>query len=518
MICVSLGRTRHKMMIAEHQSLANRGAELVELRLDWLSHLPDLSRLLQNRPTPVVVTIRRGTDRGLWKGDEEQRQTLLRQAIVSGVEYVDLEEDTAAKIRRYGKTKRIVSHHDFEETPQDLEAIHKRLCKLDPDVVKLVTMAHTPADSIRMLKLVQSATVPTIGFCMGELGIFSRILCGKFGAPFTYATFNKDRVMAPGQLSFEDMQGIYRFNQINSETEVYGVLGDPVSHSMSPLIHNAAFKALGLNKVYVPFRVPKEQLKFTLDLLKGLGIKGYSVTIPHKEAVVARAQNFDGPVEQIGAANTLYTDAAGSWWAANSDYDAALQSLALAGADGVNPPPTAEQFLQGKKVLMLGCGGVARAIGRGVVNSGAILTVCNRTHARAVDLANQLGCQQISWENRGAQFADVLINCTAVGMHPDLDSSPFAENWLREGMVVFDTVYNPEQTLLLKQAKLRNCKTVSGIEMFVRQAAVQFEKFAGQPAPVKVMRDTLRRVISPIKVKPVAPADEGQPGRDDTSK
>jgi 3-dehydroquinate dehydratase/shikimate dehydrogenase len=508
MICVSLGRTRHKMMIAEHQALAKRGAELVELRLDWLSHLPDLSRILDDRPTPVVVTIRRGTDKGLWKGNEDQRQALLRQAIVKGIDYVDLEEDTAVKIRRYGKTKRIISHHNFEETPHDLDVIHNRLCKLDPDIVKIVTMANTPADSIRMLKLVQSATVPTVGFCMGEFGIFSRILCGKFGSPFTYATFNKDRVMAPGQLSFDDMKKIYHFDEIDKNTEIYGVLGDPVAHSMSPQIHNLAFKALGLNKVYVPLRVPKEQLKFTLDLFKSVGVKGYSVTIPHKEAIVARTQNFDGPVSQIGAANTLYTDPEGTWWAANSDYEAALQSLALAGVDEANPNPSPEQFLQGKKVLMLGCGGVARAIGMGVVNSGAILTVCNRTHARAVELSAHLGCQQVTWENRGAQFADVLINCTSVGMHPDLDSSPFAENWLREGMIVFDTIYNPEQTLLLKQAKLRGCKTVTGSEMFVRQAAVQFQKFAGQQAPIELMRTELKRIISPVRVKPPEPPAE----------
>ena len=509
MICVSLGRTRHKMMIAEHQSLAQRGAELVELRLDWLSHLPDMSRLLKERPTPVIVTCRRGQDKGLWKGNEDQRQTLLRAAIISAVEYVDLEEDTARKIPRYGATKRIVSHHDFEETPRDLEAIHARLCKLDPDIVKIVTMANTPADSIRMLKLVKESKVPTVGFCMGELGGFSRILCGKYGAPFTYATFSKDRQMAPGQLSFEDMKRIYRYDQIGPETEVYGVLGDPVGHSMSPLIHNAAFKTLGMNKVYVPFRVPRDLLTTTLEQFKWLGVKGYSVTIPHKEAVVSQAQNFDGPVQQIGAANTLYQDPAGAWWASNSDYDAALQSVALAGADADGKVPTPEEFLAGKKVLILGCGGVARAIGMGVMNCGGALTLTNRTHARAVELAKHLGCQQVSWENRGAQYADVLINCTSVGMHPGINESPFAENWLREGMVVFDTIYNPEQTLFLKQAKLRGCKTVSGVEMFVRQAAVQFQKFTGQPAPLEVMQRKLRRMISAVTVKD---EDEDEPG------
>lgn len=502
MICVSLGRTRHRMMIAEHQALAQRGAQLVELRIDWLSNKPDLTRVLKDRPTPVIVTCRRGQDKGLWKGDEEVRRTLLRSAIADfKVEYVDLEEDAAKAIRRYGPSKRIVSHHDFDETPHDLDAIHNRLSKLDPDIIKIVTMAHTPADAVKVLKLVKESKIPTVGFCMGELGVFSRILCGKFGAPFTYATFNKDRQMAPGQLSFDDMKRIYRYDSIGPDTEVYGVLGDPIAQSMSPLIHNASFKALAMNKVYVPFRVPKDQFVHTLGVFKELGVKGYSVTIPHKEAAVAQAKNYDGPVAQIGAANTLYKDSEGSWWAANSDYDAALQSLADAGADESGQIPSPEEFLSGKKVLILGSGGVARAIGSGVMNCGAALTVCNRTHARAVELAKQLGCQQVSWENRGAQYADVLINCTPVGMHPDVNLSPFQENWFREGMVVFDTIYNPEQTLFLKHAKLRSCKTVSGLDMFVRQAAVQFEKFTGQPAPVEVMRKKLKRLISPVKYK-----------------
>ena len=166
MICVTLGRTRHKMMIAEHQSLAAKGAPLVELRLDWLRNMPDLNRLIKDRPTPVVVTCRRPADGGRWRGAEDQRQMLLRQSIVAGVEYVDLEADTAGQIRRYGKTLRIISHHDFRETPENLEEIHAQLCKLDPDIVKIVTMANSPRDNIPLLKLVAESDVPTIGFCM----------------------------------------------------------------------------------------------------------------------------------------------------------------------------------------------------------------------------------------------------------------------------------------------------------------------------------------------------------------
>ncbi|HAA50445.1 MAG TPA: shikimate dehydrogenase, partial [Planctomycetaceae bacterium] len=209
MICVSIGRTRHKMVLAEHRALAERGAELVELRLDWLSHVPDVNRLIADRPTPVVITCRRRADKGRWSGSEEQRQTALRSAIVGGAEYVDIEDDIAKSVPRYGETRRIVSHHNFDETPDDLEEIHERMCDLDPDIIKLVTMANKPEDSVRLLKLVSSSEIPTIGFCMGELGLTSRLLCGKYGSPFTYATFSSERTLAPGQLSFREMTETY---------------------------------------------------------------------------------------------------------------------------------------------------------------------------------------------------------------------------------------------------------------------------------------------------------------------
>ena len=485
------------MVTLEHQALAQKGAELVEYRLDYLSHLPDLGRLLKDRPTPIVITIRRAEDKGRWRDTEEQRQTLLRQAIVQQVEYVDLEMDIALQIRRYGKTKRIISFHNFRETPEDLADIHAKMTKLDPDIIKLTTMANSPGDMVRMLQLVKQSSVPTAGFCMGEFGTASRILCGKYGSPLTYATFSKDRELAPGQLSFDEMKHLYRFDEINADTQVFGVLGDPLAHSYSPLIHNAAFQHLGMNAVYVPFRVSKDKLQATLRDFDWLDVKGYSVTIPHKEDVIGKADLSDDAVQTIGAANTLWKDAGGQWHATNTDYLAALQTLAI----GLDSEPDNHFVLAGKRVMMLGAGGVAMAIGAGVAKNGGILMLASRTHGRAKELAERLGCQHVLWENRGAQYADVLINCTPVGMHPNVDDSPFADNWMREGMLVFDTIYNPENTLLLKQAKQREAHTISGLEMFIRQAAAQFELFTGQPAPIEHMRETLRQELSPVRLK-----------------
>lgn len=239
MICVSIGRGRHQMMIAEYKLLAEQGAELVELRLDYIRRPVNLSRILEGKPCPVVATVRRPRDGGKWMRSEEDRVMLLRSAIVSGVDYVDLEYDIAGSVPRYGKTQRIVSYHNFDETPSNLREIHKKMQKLDPDIIKIATKANNPIDNIRALRLCRDSSIPTVAFCMGEMGLISRVLCGRFGAPLTYATFNDDRQIAPGQLSFRQMQDDYRYDEITPNTKILGVIADPVEHSFSPSVHNA---------------------------------------------------------------------------------------------------------------------------------------------------------------------------------------------------------------------------------------------------------------------------------------
>src|SRR5438067_1995628 len=160
-ICVVIGRTRHKMVQIELQEAAKRGARLIELRLDFLAKAPDFKRLLANRPCPLVVTVRRPQDGGRWAHSEEARRMLLRQAIVSGFDWVDLETDVADDIRRFKDVKRIISYHNLREVPADLDKIHERMCGQDPDVVKIAVTAQQPADNLRVLKLLHKPPVPT---------------------------------------------------------------------------------------------------------------------------------------------------------------------------------------------------------------------------------------------------------------------------------------------------------------------------------------------------------------------
>jgi 3-dehydroquinate dehydratase / shikimate dehydrogenase len=492
-LCVTVGRGRHRALIAEHKHLAEQGCKLVELRLDFLVTPPNLKRLLPERPCPVVVTCRREKDGGRWTKSEEERLMLLRQAIVSGVDYVDLEEDIAASVPRYGKTKRIISYHNFQETPEDLTHLHARLSSLNADVVKIATMAHSPHDNLRLMRLMRTSRVPTVAICMGEFGQPSRILAGKFGAPFTYATFHAERTMAPGQLSYQQMKETYRYEKIKPDTEVYGVIADPVAHSLSPHIHNAGFDNLNLNKVYVPFRVRAEDLTQFMHDCRELGIKGLSVTIPHKEEILKHKTKIDERTQEIGACNTLvWRD--GDIIAHNTDYRAAVSAI-----DKVFGGEEEGGLLAGKQVLVLGAGGVARAIVVGLVRRGAHITIASRTPERADELAKFCHGASVAWGLRYTVKPTLLINCTPVGMHPNLDETPFEAKHLNKELVVFDTVYNPEQTLLLKEARQAGCRVITGVDMFVGQAGLQFRHFTGHELEPDVMRQVIRRTISAVK-------------------
>ena len=488
MICVSIGRGRHRHVLAEHKHLVEQGAQLVELRLDYVRGQVNLKRLLDNRPSPVVITCRREADGGRYTGTEEARRMLLRSAIVAGVEYVDLEEDIAKSIPRYGKTKRVISLHDFEKTPDDLPAIHARLAALDADIVKIATMANRPSDNLRMLELIRDSGIPTVGICMGDFGTPTRLLAGRFGAPFTYGTFHHERALAPGQLSYQEMTSVYRYDQINAQTEVYGVIGDPIGHSFSPLLHNAAFAQAKLNKVYVPFRVPREDLPAFIDDAPRFGIKGLSVTIPHKEAAFRKLTKADHATRGISAVNTVLfegDDRVGY----NTDHQAAIESLeAKMGS------------VKGKSSLVLGAGGAALAICHALKERGAEVAIASRTRPRADRLATHLNCKAIDWSSRHGVTIDILVNCTPVGMHPNVGETPYGEHHMRPNVVIFDTVYNPENTLLIKEARHRNCQVVTGVDMFVGQAALQYKLFTGLDAPLDLMRETLKRATGAAKV------------------
>jgi len=509
MICVSIGRTRHKMMMMEIQLAAEAGAQLIELRLDFLARAIDLKRLLANKPCPMLATIRRREDGGRWSRSEDERQMLMRQAIVGGFDWVDVETDIADKVRRFGPVKRVVSYHNQRELPANLDEIYERMLRQDADVLKVAVRIDKPQDNWRLLRLMKQAKKPTIAIAMGDYGAPTRILAAKYGAPFTYAAFNKERGIAPGMFSLDEMREVYHFDSIDKLTQVFAVVGDPIAHSMSPIAHNAAFRHERINAVYIPMQVPRADFQDTLQTMAKVPIGGYSVTLPHKEAVYAIAVERDDIVVLTRAGNTLVPTPDG-WKAYNTDYTAALAALrhamsAMESGDSV----------AGRQVLLLGAGGTARTLAHGLHREGALVTIANRTWERGLALADEVGCRAADWNARNAQHCEIIINATPVGQHPDIDESPLHPSVFRPGLVVMDCVYNPETTMLIREARDRGCRVVTGVEMFVRQAAAQFQLFTGQRPPIEVMTNAVREHLSPVSARAALPIKVPEPEPDD---
>jgi 3-dehydroquinate dehydratase/shikimate dehydrogenase len=497
------------MAAAEIHEAAKLGAKLLEIRVDFIARAPDLRRLLDRKPCPMIATIRRREDGGRWTGTEEARRMLLRQCIVGGFDWVDLETDIAGDIQRFGSNKRIVSYHNLEGVPENLEEIYEKMCQQDPDVVKISVTAQQISDNLRIVRLLQNAKKPTVAHCMGDLGFPSRVLGLKYGAPFIYAAFNEDRVIAPGMPTMWEMANIYPIDNINSETQVFGLIGDPVAHSLSPLLHNRLFQRNKVNGVYLPFRVPRGQLKAQVDSFDEVPVMGYSVTIPHKETAATLSKKPDAIVDRTKSANTLIRIDKGIFSAANTDYQAVLDTLTAAlppNEDGT------EGTLKDKLVLLLGAGGVGRAIAHALKAAGAVVTIANRTPEKAHRLADEIEGRVVDWMGRHVGTCDILINATSVGMHPNVDDTPIHAGYFQPGMVVFDVVYNPESTLMVKEARARDCRVVTGVELFARQAALQFEMFTGKPVGLEQIRQIVRRALSPVTSLPEDEMDGGTDG------
>lgn len=491
-ICVTLARQRHRMLLAEMEAAVEAGATLLEIRLDYLNSDPRFKQILQHRKCPLIATVRRRQDGGQWSGNEQKRQMLLRSAIVEGFDYVDLEHDIADAIPRYGQTKRIISHHDMKAMP-DVEALHRDISGQDADIVKIAARAHSPLDTFRMLDLVRKSDKPTVAIAMGEMGVASRILGACFGSPFTFAAFNPGRIVAPGLLTYETVKHLYHYEKINRETEIYGVIGDPIQQSLSPLVHNTAFRAKGLNKVYVPFQVPADTLEQFMEKVKEFGIRGLSVTIPHKQKIRHFGKDGDKLATACGAANTFIKQG-DDYVCYNTDGPAALDAV----REALSPGPDGKKSLKDRTVLLLGGGGVAITLAHAFRQEGSIVTVTARKEEQAKAVAEASQTAYMEWSERHTRMFDVIVNCTPLGMYPDrIEMSPFHVGSLKEGVVVFDTVYNPEKTMLLREAAERGAKTVSGMTMFVGQAEAQFRLFTGMDPPPNLMLSLVREELSP---------------------
>ncbi|MCY2936219.1 MAG: shikimate dehydrogenase [Planctomycetota bacterium] len=494
MICVTIARETNDELRRSWEMAARAGAGLAEIRLDYLTEPLDWKGLLRDKPTPVLVTVRRTIDGGRWSGDESSRRALIIEATENGTDWVDIEVDIAHHLPRTGISRRIISFHDMMATPCNLDEITQRCRDGDADLIKLAVMGHSLNDALNLLGSVarSHAKSPTMGLSMGDWGQFTRVVNARFGQSWTYAAFDSSSSPAPGMITHSDLVGIYGYNRICASTKLFGVIGDPVHHSKSPLVHNLAFRHHDLDMVYVPIRISAGDLDGFIRRMRDWGFYGLSVTIPHKESVIELLDEVDSLVALTGSCNTVLAGVAegGRLEGFNTDLAAALGSLSEAVGGG-------PQALSGKQVLLIGAGGVARSLAYGLSRAGAEVVITNRTFSRALDLCTEVGSgvRVVAWADREgvARESAIIVNATSVGMSPNLEYSPLDGNSMHSRQVVFDTIYTPEWTKLLSDARTAGATTLSGVGMFVRQAVAQSELFTGGlVAPSGTMSESLR--------------------------
>jgi len=495
------------------------GAEMLELRTDYLEKLTaelvknliaELKSAADRSGPTIIVTCRDKRQGGCRHWPDHLRTDVLAEALKAGADFIDFEyekflvEQNLQKIKQAlsqnPKAKLILSAHNFKTKFDDISELYHRISTAHPAAIaKLVYTANHINDCFDAFDLLHSTAGTRIVFCMGAAGLISRVIAKKLGSFVTFASIDHRTATAPGQLTVGQFKNLFRADSINADTTLYGVIADPVAHSMSPAVHNTGFADIAANKVYLPLLVEggkKEFDRFMDNIIaRGwLGFAGFSVTIPHKQNAlnyVKAKQGFVEPLaEKIGAVNTVLVGPDGKLSAYNTDYSAALNAITskmgVTGAD-----------LNGLAVAVIGAGGVARALVAGLTEAGAKIKIYNRTVKKAEKLAADFNCDFAGLDELPKVNAKLLINCTSIGMHPHIEATPFPKQYLKNDMTVFDTVYNPAETTLLRQAKQAGAKTITGLEMFVNQALAQFRFFAGTDANAELMRKTVSKWLGP---------------------
>lgn len=497
-LCVALQAESAAELLARAQS-AIAETKFLEFRLDFLpkpaSALPKIRDFLaERRDVTAIATCRRKPNTGNFEGSLNAELDLLAQAAEAGCQIVDLEIESAeeakaaqlaafrAQLRSAGAAL-LISFHDFTRT-KGLEQAAQRIEAFQPDFVKVVSTAKTLSDNLTVLKLIEerSASTQVVGIAMGEEGIVSRVLGPRAGGAFTFAAFSDGSVTAPGQVTAQTLRDLYRVEQLDQATRIFGVAGNPIAHSLSPLMQNAAFKRENVNAVLLPLKA--RSVQDFLALAAGLPLAGAAVTMPLKQEVLPFLDTTNPLAAKIGACNTLRVGGDGKVVGFNTDVA------------GVVRPLEKRLRLKGAKIAVLGAGGAARAAVFGLLEQGAEVFIYNRTPENAQALAKESKAKALDQKHFAKARFDVLINSTPCGMAGSKQALPIEEDELNASLV-FDMVYNPLETPLLKLAREHGIPVIGGLEMFVQQGARQFEIWTGKPAPeaemLRVVEHALRK-------------------------
>lgn len=482
-VCVAVTGADPSELVEKAESLS-RDNSFLEFRLDYISKpglaIPKIKHFLETHGgLSIIATCRREASGGKFRGSIASQLEILSRASAAGCQLVDMELQTAQRCKPAQLQKLrersalIISFHDFRGTKKLDETLEK-LRAFPADFYKIVGTATTLSDNLTMIQFLsrEADNHSLVGVCMGEQGIISRVLGVRAGSVFTFASASPGFETAPGQVSAQELRGVYRIDQVDVATRVYGVAGDPIAHSLSPAIMNAAFRRENVNAVYLALHA--KTLKDLLNCVREIPIHGLSVTMPYKEAILPYLDNTDSHTTKIGACNTVVRAQDGKLYGFNTDTSGV-----------VRPLERRLNTLQDAKILVLGAGGAARAAVFGLKERGAEVYILNRHAAAGQKLARRARARSIKRADLKKFSFDVIINATPVGMGNSRET-PLQENEIN-GRYVFDMIYDPVETRLLKLAKERGAQIIPGLEMFVHQAARQFEIWTGKPAPQEDM-------------------------------
>ena len=489
-ICIALGLPSTDKLLESARREVEAGESFFEFRLDYL---PDplegaraIRRFLGEFPDCLILaTCRRHQNQGRFNGSIEDQIHVLECAVDCGARAVDVEVESAAALRGRLETLRsramlVISYHNFESTPA-LDAVVRRLVQFPADAYKIVTTARKQSDNYRVLSLSAShARTPLILLAMGETGFPTRVLSPLHGGLYTFAAPALHEGTASGQCAARALRSLYRVEKLTKSARVYGVIADPVRHSLSPAIHNRALQARRIDAVYLPFLVPPAGLKDFFTLAGNLPVAGFSVTIPHKQRVMRYLDIIDPLARRIGAVNTVWKKA-GKWRGTNTD------------ARGVTVPLERRMRLAKASVLVVGNGGAARGAAWALSDAGAKLSVTGRNPDRVRAFARACGGEALTPEQAEKRQFDALVHTTPLGMFPQVDGCFFRERI--PGKIVFDMVYNPAETVLLRRAAQQGLEVIAGSEMFLEQAVAQFELWTGESAPRAAMEKALAEAL-----------------------
>ena len=481
-ICIALGLTELPKLLEHACREAESGETFLEFRLDYLPS-PErgaeaITQFRTRFPDCIVLaTCRRHQNHGRFNGSTDDQFQILEKAIQCGAHAVDIEIETAEiaaeKVSALrGLAQVIISYHNYETTPP-IEALVKRLTRVSADAYKLVTTARKPSDTARVLAAVKSSGKrQMIVLAMGEIGFASRVLAPAFGGLFTYAAPAAAEGTAAGQVCARQLRHMYRVDKLTKTAKIYGVIADPVQHSISPAVHNRAFQSRRMEAVYLPFLVPPAQLRDFFSFAESTPVSGFSVTIPHKRRVMRYLDVLDPLARRIGAVNTVWKRA-GKWRGTNTD------------AAGVVKPLEKHIRLAKASVLIVGNGGAARGAACALADAGAKISITGRNPDRVRVLAKFCSGEAIVREQLAGRHFDALVHATPMGMFPHANQA-FFEQEIPAG-IVFDMVYNPLETLLLRRAREQGKIVIPGVRMFIEQAVQQFEIWTEETAPRAVM-------------------------------